>query len=120
MSPVLIKPDGNADLISPSSFTSSSDSTPTTSYADTQGSDCDQQEGIDGEEGNDIAIVGFSLRFPGEATSADEFWKILIEAKVTASEFPPERLNHDAFYSADPAAMGTVRNLISLLASRDY
>lgn len=103
----LVETEGSTD--------SSSDITSQESYPSTTSTDDDQPDKIDGKDQDDIAIIGFSLRFPGEATSADGFWKILMEARCTATQFPPERMNYDAFYSADPAAMGTVRLLLSFL-----
>jgi hypothetical protein len=113
MSPaILVETDGHTDSSSVSAHTSFSDSTVSDYYAHTERPESDQSETIDGLDKDDIAIIGFSLRFPGEAISADEFWKILVQAKCTATQFPPERLNYDAFYSADPTAMGTVRRFI--------
>jgi hypothetical protein len=103
----------NLDLVETEGSTdSSSDINSQESYPSTTSTDDDQPDKIDGKDKDDIAIIGLSLRFPGEATSADEFWKILMEARCTATKFPPERMNYDAFYSADPAAMGTVSLLL--------
>jgi hypothetical protein len=55
-----------------------------------------------------IAIIGFSLKGPGDADTVESFWEMMMEARSTASEFPKERLNHAAHYSTDTGAMGTV------------
>jgi hypothetical protein len=55
-----------------------------------------------------IAIVGMSLKFPGDATDEESFWKIMMSARSTASCFPKDRINHTAHYSSDTTAMGTV------------
>ncbi|KAF2690330.1 putative polyketide synthase [Lentithecium fluviatile CBS 122367] len=56
-----------------------------------------------------IAIIGFSLKGPGDADTVESFWEMMMEARSTASEFPKERLNHAAHHSTDTGAMGTIR-----------
>ncbi|CAI6335394.1 unnamed protein product [Periconia digitata] len=64
-----------------------------------------------GTPANDtIAIVGFSLRLPGDATSTDAFWKMLMEGRTTDSEFPTDRISHKAHHCTDPSVMGTIRS----------
>ncbi|KAE8402996.1 hypothetical protein BDV37DRAFT_294863 [Aspergillus pseudonomiae] len=48
-----------------------------------------------------LAIVGLSLKFPGDAVTPDDFWKMLLEGRATASEFPPDRLNINAHHHPD-------------------
>lgn len=48
-----------------------------------------------------IAVIGLSFRFPQDATSSAEFWKMLEERRCTMSEWPSNRLNIDAFYHPD-------------------
>ncbi|KAM3083977.1 hypothetical protein ACMFMG_001916 [Clarireedia jacksonii] len=48
-----------------------------------------------------LAIVGFSHKFPEDATTAEAFWKMLEEGRCVSSEFPRDRMNIDAFYQAD-------------------
>ena len=55
-----------------------------------------------------VAVVGMSFGFPQDATSSDSFWKILMEQRNTATEFPPDRLNVDAVYHPDPNRRGQV------------
>lgn len=55
-----------------------------------------------------VAIVGFSLKFPQDATSADGFWKIMMEGRCTATEFPSERLSVTAMHHPDPKRRDTV------------
>ena len=50
----------------------------------------------------DIAIIGFSLRFPQDAVSAESFWNMLDEGRSAATEVPETRFNIDAFYHPDP------------------
>ena len=55
-----------------------------------------------------IAIVGLAFRFPGGATSEDLFWDMLMEKRNVSSEFPPDRLNIDGFYSSNEKKKNTV------------
>ena len=48
-----------------------------------------------------IAIIGFSLRFPQEATTAETFWNMLLEKRCAMTEWPRDRLNIDGFYHPD-------------------
>ena len=48
-----------------------------------------------------IAIVGMGCRFPGDANSPDEFWKLLLDAKDAIVDIPPDRWDVDAFYDPD-------------------
>ncbi|KAI1099779.1 hypothetical protein F4804DRAFT_69463 [Jackrogersella minutella] len=45
-----------------------------------------------------IAICGLALKFPQDASTEDGFWTMLLEKRSTMTEFPPERLNVNAFY----------------------
>lgn len=58
-----------------------------------------------------VAIVGLSFRFPQEACSTDSFWKMLMEQRSTATEFPKDRLSASALYHPDPNRRGTVNSL---------
>jgi acyl transferase domain-containing protein/acyl carrier protein len=53
-----------------------------------------------------IAVVGLGCRFPGGADSPEDFWRLLCEGKDAISDVPADRWNIDAFFDADPAAMG--------------
>lgn len=56
----------------------------------------------------DIAIVGFSLRFPQDAVSPESFWNMLVEGRSAATEVPESRFNINAFYHPDPDRLGSV------------
>ncbi|KAK4242263.1 hypothetical protein C8A03DRAFT_40391 [Achaetomium macrosporum] len=49
-----------------------------------------------------IAIIGMSIRFPGEATSPETFWDMLVAGRSARSEIPANRFNIDAFYHPNP------------------
>lgn len=55
-----------------------------------------------------VAVIGFSLRFPQDAVSADSFWKMLLEKRCAMTEFPEDRINLNGFYNADADRSDTV------------
>ncbi|EHA24700.1 hypothetical protein ASPNIDRAFT_210217 [Aspergillus niger ATCC 1015] len=60
-------------------------------------------------EGTDpVAVVGFSLRFPQDATSPQSFWKILQEGRSVTTEVPSDRFNINGFYHPDASRTDTV------------
>ncbi|KAL8724488.1 MAG: hypothetical protein Q9166_007922 [cf. Caloplaca sp. 2 TL-2023] len=48
-----------------------------------------------------LAIVGFSLRFPQEATTPEAFWSMLLEKRCAMTEWPNDRMNSRAHYHSD-------------------
>ncbi|KAF2183646.1 hypothetical protein K469DRAFT_710445 [Zopfia rhizophila CBS 207.26] len=56
-----------------------------------------------------IAVIGLALKFPQDATSAESFWKLLLEKRSTVIDVPAERWNADAFYKPDGNKSGTTR-----------
>ena len=67
-----------------------------------------------------VAVVGFSLRFPENAISADSFWEMLMEGRCTATEFPEDRLSVDAVYHPDENRRGTVRTMCPRIPVRCF
>lgn len=55
-----------------------------------------------------LAIVGFSARFPGEATSEEGFWKLLCEARTAHGKIPADRMNADTLYHPNRDRSDTV------------
>ena len=55
-----------------------------------------------------IAIIGFALKFPQDAVSPGQFWKMLMEKRCATTEFPPSRMNIDAFYDQKKSAHGAI------------
>ncbi|KAF7879091.1 hypothetical protein EAF04_000291 [Stromatinia cepivora] len=81
-------------------------STSTTSFPSSEASSVSSALGFDqshhdGDVLEPLAVVGFSHKFPQDATTAESFWEMLVEGRCASSEFPSERLNIDAFYQAD-------------------
>ena len=60
------------------------------------------------DEVKPVAVIGFSLKFPQDATSAESFTSLLREGRCAVSEFPKDRINIDAFYSTDANRNDTV------------
>ena len=56
----------------------------------------------------DIAIIGFSLRFPQDAVSPQSFWNMLVEGRSAVSEVPEDRFNINAFYHPNPDRLDSV------------
>ncbi|KAI1015613.1 hypothetical protein LB503_009786 [Fusarium chuoi] len=57
---------------------------------------------------DDIAIVGIGLRFPGDASSPEELWKVLERGESQWSEFPKDRLNIDGYYHPSGDRQGSI------------
>ncbi|KAF2469062.1 reducing type I polyketide synthase [Lindgomyces ingoldianus] len=49
----------------------------------------------------DTSIIGMSFKFPQGAEDPDTFWKTLLDRRCTATEFPKDRFNIDAFWNHD-------------------
>ena len=50
-------------------------------------------DGVDQPQLEPIAVNGFSLKFPQDATSPEAFGKMLMEKRCSMTEWPKERLN---------------------------
>ncbi|CAO2658326.1 Nn.00g060490.m01.CDS01 [Neocucurbitaria sp. VM-36] len=57
-----------------------------------------------------IAVIGFGCRFPGDVTSSEKLWELLVEKKSARREVPSDRYNVDAFYHPDGDRYGTSNN----------
>ena len=55
-----------------------------------------------------VAIVGLSFSFPQEATSLESFWKLLMDGRGTATEFPQSRISMSNMYHPDQHRKGQV------------
>lgn len=56
-----------------------------------------------------IAVVGLDLKFPGDATSPEAFFDMLLQGRSALTDIPKDRYNIDAFYHPDPDRAGAVR-----------
>ena len=50
------------------------------------------------EKLDSIAVIGFSLQFPQEATSSEAFWNMMANKRCATTEFPAKRLNPNAYH----------------------
>jgi hypothetical protein len=55
-----------------------------------------------------IAVIGIGCRFPGDATSPDNFWKLISEGRSAHGRIPKDRFNIDAFYHPAGERKGSV------------
>ena len=62
------------------------------------------QSGKSHGTGEDIAVVGIGLRFPG-ADGPQAFWEELLAGKDCIQEYPEDRARHCEFYSDDSEAV---------------
>jgi acyl transferase domain-containing protein len=46
-----------------------------------------------------LAVVGYALRYPGDATTPEKFWEMLMTRKCASTRYPADRLNIDAHYN---------------------
>ncbi len=53
-----------------------------------------------------IAIVGIGCRFPGDAHSLEDFWRLLKEGRLAISEVSADRWDINSYYDPDPDAPG--------------
>lgn len=60
------------------------------------------------KRGEDIAVIGFSFKGPGEATSPSAFWELLLEGKFSMTDVPHDRFNIDKFCATQGEKSGTV------------
>eukprot|EP01132_Coremiostelium_polycephalum_P007546 gene7546-9278_t len=53
------------------------------------------------DSNNDIAIIGFGLRFPGDSNDLDQFWESLINKVDAITDIDPERCNHSFYHNGE-------------------
>ncbi|KAL3259207.1 hypothetical protein ABHI18_005413 [Aspergillus niger] len=60
-----------------------------------------------------IAVIGFGLKFPQQASTPAGFWDLLIQGRSARTETPADRFNAEAFYKAtatsDRQRPGTIK-----------
>lgn len=67
-----------------------------------------------------IAIIGIGCRFPGDVTSGEKLWNMLVEKRSAQTEVPADRFNVDAFYHPDADRYGTVCKACALLYTNPF
>ena len=60
--------------------------------------DVTETEDLQHDKLEPIAIVGFSFKYPQEATSSKSFWEMLKQGRCASTDFPSDRLSVKAFY----------------------
>jgi myxalamid-type polyketide synthase MxaB len=60
----------------------------------------------EGEANEPIAVVGMGCRLPGGADNPEAFWRLLKGGSDAITEVPPDRWDADAFFDANPDAVG--------------
>lgn len=68
-----------------------------------------QDPALDGYDDDPIAVCGFAIKFPEDATTPDKLWQMLLEKRCVSGEFPPERCNPEGFYQKNSNRLNTVR-----------
>ncbi|KAL9036375.1 MAG: hypothetical protein Q9180_004337, partial [Flavoplaca navasiana] len=69
-------------------------------YMESMGSSMESNNpgGPSGDDGA-IAVIGMAVKFPGDATSLESFWQMLVNRQSAMSEVPKDRFNIDAFHN---------------------
>jgi acyl transferase domain-containing protein len=57
---------------------------------------------------DDVAVIGMSCRFPGDATSPESFFEMLKKGDSAWSEVPKERFDIDTYYHPSHGHKGTI------------
>ncbi|MEH3129196.1 MAG: polyketide synthase [Mycolicibacterium neoaurum] len=55
-----------------------------------------------------LAIVGIGCRFPGDADTANRFWRLLLDEVDATGDVPATRWNAQRYHDPNPAKMGKV------------
>ncbi|MCJ1384592.1 hypothetical protein MMC17_007710 [Xylographa soralifera] len=55
-----------------------------------------------------IAVIGLSLKFPDDATSAESFWDMLMNGRCASRDFPRDRANIEGFYDPEMGRPGSL------------
>jgi acyl transferase domain-containing protein len=66
-----------------------------------------------GDDAMPIAVIGMGARFPGDATSPDLLWDLLVEGRNAWSTIPKDRMNVNGFYHPSGDRQGSVSDNLS-------
>ena len=65
----------------------------------------------EGDTVEPIAVVGLSLKFPAEATSAESFWELLMQKRCVSTTFAEDRISLEGVYHSDATRRDTVGSI---------
>ncbi len=63
---------------------------------------------MDKKKREPLAIIGIGCRFPGDANSPEEFWKLIIEKGDALTDVPADRWDVNALYASDFKQAGKI------------
>ncbi|KAF2741959.1 hypothetical protein M011DRAFT_413522 [Sporormia fimetaria CBS 119925] len=66
-----------------------------------------------------IAIIGMAFELPQGATTDEAFWDMLVQKKCASQEYPPDRMNIDAFYDTTKKRMNSMHTRKAHFLERD-
>ena len=69
---------------------------------------CGALSNMPGQQLEPLAVVGISVRFPGEAVSPESFWQLILSGRSTGKEIPPDRYGIDAWHHPDYSQLDRV------------
>ncbi|MCJ1393516.1 hypothetical protein MMC18_006391 [Xylographa bjoerkii] len=95
-------------LVDDDSFTNDSISSSEQVLAEAKGANGSKNMAEVDDKLEPIAVVGLDLKFPQEATSTEDFWKMLKEGRSAMTKVPADRYNLDAFFHPDPEHAGAM------------
>ncbi|XRM42767.1 hypothetical protein ABZX51_005978 [Aspergillus tubingensis] len=55
-----------------------------------------------------LAVIGYAVRYPQDASDSVRFWNFLLKAREASTAFPEDRISQKAFYHPDPDHGGTI------------
>ncbi|KAK4494800.1 hypothetical protein PRZ48_014156 [Zasmidium cellare] len=67
-----------------------------------------------------IAIVGISLRAPGEGSDPERFWQMLLDGRSARQEIPKDRYNVEGFHHPDPDRLGSIQQTHAHFLKQDF
>ena len=70
-----------------------------------------QEETLEEDLLEPVAVIGFSLKFPQDATSVESFWQMIVDGQSASVDIPKDRFNAESFYDENPNRTGTVRGI---------
>ncbi|KAH9205133.1 fatty acid synthase S-acetyltransferase [Leptodontidium sp. 2 PMI_412] len=67
-----------------------------------------------------LAIIGIGFRGPGDGSTPEKFWQMLLDARSARCEIPKERYDIDGFYHPDPERLGSIQPRHAHFLKQDF